>query len=80
MAGGEARVFASLCSVFVARLCEGSRCREFVSLSALALWKRERLRGLEMAGRYDVNPFDEEEEVNPFSVSVPAAEVPPGVY
>ena len=23
-----------------------------------------------MAGRYDSNPFDEEEEVNPFSVSL----------
>ena len=28
-----------------------------------------------MAGRYDVNPFDEEDEVNPFSVSSRAATV-----
>ena len=48
------------------------------SARVVAVWcveKRGSLRGLEMAGRYDSNPFDEEEEVNPFSVSASAARV-----
>jgi len=39
------------------------------SVVFFSLRQRKSLRVLEMAGRYDSNPFDEEEEVNPFSVS-----------